>query len=198
MIHIKTKCMLHIYIVIFWWLASDRHGLSHAGEATTNWYTSWTTKEENKSFLNHLIRRSAQGQNEEHVVHLHCSLSWWYQIKKLFFLYKLYLFNEDYTRLKITRCSPQETSGQSLWSRAIQRGTKRSMSVRNLYWTKSKYLATFSWGHGVLKVKDNIAQQPFFPYGIGVRQRDIGWAVLDKWLFHNFFMRPHSAQSQNE
>ena len=43
----------------------------------------WYPSRKNKSFLNHLIRsRSAQGQNEENVAHLHWSMSWWYQIKK--------------------------------------------------------------------------------------------------------------------
>ena len=62
------------------------------------------------------------------------------------------------TLLRKLMVSGKETSGESLWSRAIQRGTKRStMPVRYFQWTKSKYLATFSCGHGVLKVKDNIA-----------------------------------------
>ena len=81
-VKVKMKCTLHIYIVpwVDWYHHWRNRSSSFGGEANTNYYPSAKSKFP-KSKLHNFATLDLQSwrgqcQNEVHIAHLHCSLSW--------------------------------------------------------------------------------------------------------------------------
>ena len=78
-VKVKMKCTLHIYIVpsVDWYHHWRNRSSSFGVEANTNYYPSAKIIHKIEVFCDlDLQSWRGPGQNEVHVAHLHCSLSW--------------------------------------------------------------------------------------------------------------------------